>query len=115
MRSFLLLLLVPVTVFSFDFTGYSTPELGNLCCDQGIADPSGTCKAMNLNAYGCSDIANDGRAVPGADGSRGGCDRVPQFPIGRNVLGFVEGSGNGTVKKPLGGNDNLVGFIGCAA
>ncbi|KAK1963058.1 hypothetical protein LY78DRAFT_660670 [Colletotrichum sublineola] len=35
------------------------PKTGPLCCNEGTADPSGTCKAMGLNAYAgssCSPI-----------------------------------------------------------
>ncbi|KAK1985330.1 hypothetical protein LZ30DRAFT_649929 [Colletotrichum cereale] len=111
MRSFLLLLLAPVAVLSFDFDQFATPATGEICCDAGIADPSGTCKGMNLNAYGCINLENDGDAEPGAFTGKGGCDRSPTtFPTGRNVKAFVPVE----VRKSLGGNDTAVGFIGCA-
>ncbi|KAK1978176.1 hypothetical protein LZ30DRAFT_825203 [Colletotrichum cereale] len=96
---------------------------GGLCCDEGIPDPSGTCKALNLNSYGCYGLSN-GEGLPG---QTAGCDLSKEdgFPIGRKVEAFVPGSGDGTVKKviewtiarPFRGHagDNMVGFIGCAA
>ncbi|KAK1984507.1 hypothetical protein LZ30DRAFT_431619 [Colletotrichum cereale] len=110
MRSFLLLLLAPVAVLSDDFDQFAEPATGNICCDSGITDPSGTCKGMNLNSYTCINLFNDQGALPGAFNSKGGCDRSPPFPIGRQVKAFVPGA----VKKPLAAGDNAVGFIGCA-
>ncbi|KAK1976806.1 hypothetical protein LZ30DRAFT_733639 [Colletotrichum cereale] len=119
MRSFLLFLLAPVAVLSKDNTQFAIPTKGEVCCDAGIADPSGTCKGMGLNAYGCCDIANDQDDFPLA-----GCDRTPQYPTGRKVEGFVAGSGDGRVSRIISGprrgnmigslGDNFVGFIGCA-
>ncbi|KAK1988260.1 hypothetical protein LZ30DRAFT_683988 [Colletotrichum cereale] len=111
MRSFLLLLLAPVAVLSVDVFDFATPTTGQICCDHGAQDPSGTCKTMGLNAYGCLNFANDESAEFGDSSGLGGCDRLVDFKVGCNVFGFAE---NVPVKKPLSDGNTIVGFIGCA-
>ncbi|KAK1982976.1 hypothetical protein LZ30DRAFT_715816 [Colletotrichum cereale] len=110
MRGFLLLLLAPVAVLSQDDTEFASPDRGELCCDNGAQDPSGHCKGLNLNAYGCINVANNGKAEAG----EGGCDPfVDTFGTGRDVVDLVPG---GVVKHPFTKNKgNLVGFLACAA
>ncbi|KAK1993456.1 hypothetical protein LX36DRAFT_251812 [Colletotrichum falcatum] len=73
-----------------------TPRTGGQCCDAfGVADPSETCKTKGLNSYCCNNrMSNVGT----------GCDGVPFFSIGRDVVAFPPGGPSCT-----GG-----GFIGCA-
>ncbi|KAK1995675.1 hypothetical protein LX36DRAFT_659401 [Colletotrichum falcatum] len=105
MRSSLLFLLAPAVVLVTGERIVTRPSTGQICCDQGIADPSETCKKQGLNSYCCSDRAND-------DSSRDGCDFLARFEVGRDVKSIVTGL---TCETEGALGDTIVGFGGCAA
>ncbi|KAK2022427.1 hypothetical protein LX32DRAFT_193759 [Colletotrichum zoysiae] len=90
------------------YTEIETPETGPLCCDNGVADPTGTCKGQNLNAYCCSDSKNDGTGQFDS-----GCDGLARFTVGRQVVAFAADAPRCNTTDVLG--DTIVGFVGCAA
>ncbi|KAI6351438.1 hypothetical protein MCOR25_009928 [Pyricularia grisea] len=98
----LLLIVAPVAVLGSNVTmGRGT--IGGKCCDNGVDDDSGVCAKMGMNSYGCTDM----------DNSKGhGCDKLPSWPIGREVKYFVAGS-NVTHTNPEN-YDIELGYIGCA-
>ncbi|KAK1995986.1 hypothetical protein LX36DRAFT_724059 [Colletotrichum falcatum] len=104
-----LLFLAPAAVFGQTFFNGGDPATGPLCCNQGTADDSGTCKNMTLNAYACESTVknNEGK----------GCDNeaLELVPIGRDVKGFVAGSSQLVTLGPDSKNRFIAAFIGCAA
>ncbi|KAK1995211.1 hypothetical protein LX36DRAFT_582863 [Colletotrichum falcatum] len=125
MRFSILFFLAPAAVLGDKFIPATfsggDPTTGPLCCNQGTADPSGTCQAMGLNAYACESFRlNDSKDLEPffEGGNKGGCDNPVvsgQYPVGRDVKGFVASSKD-TIN--LGANaieDTYLGFIGCAA
>ncbi|KAK1993208.1 hypothetical protein LX36DRAFT_661724 [Colletotrichum falcatum] len=85
-----------------------TVATGQLCCDSGIPDPTGTCKGKNLNSYCCSNRGNDGNDI------EGGCDNLIRFNVGRDVM---MQAGNSPQCNFTGADSGATyfGFIGCAA
>ncbi|KAK1994688.1 hypothetical protein LX36DRAFT_660314 [Colletotrichum falcatum] len=74
------------------------PGTGSRCCNGGTSETSKFCIALGLNAFCCSGI----NASTGT-----GCDKVPQFPTGRDVQNVVPTSQTCE-------SDKLAGFIACA-
>ncbi|KAK1990355.1 hypothetical protein LX36DRAFT_592753 [Colletotrichum falcatum] len=113
--------LAPVAVLSAVVPGPASggdPQTGGLCCTRnGVADPSGTCKAMGLDSFACNSIAkNDDPAFSGESSPKGGCDKpeVAAFPVGRDVKGFVAGSKDTIPVGPDPRGQTFNAFIGCA-
>ncbi|KAK1566186.1 uncharacterized protein LY79DRAFT_529240, partial [Colletotrichum navitas] len=86
-------------------------------CNRGVADPSGTCKAMGLNSYACESFRknNEGSVADDPD-AKGGCDNGPLelFPVGRDVKGFVADSKDSIILGPSPLGAIFTAFIGCA-
>ncbi|KAK1960089.1 hypothetical protein LY78DRAFT_530291, partial [Colletotrichum sublineola] len=111
-----LFFLAPAVVLCQESAGL--PQTGPFCCTrEGVADPSGTCKAMGLNSFACESFAkNSDKAFAGDSTPKGGCDKpeLAAFPVGRDVKGFVADS---TDKIPVGPDPNgftFTAWIGCA-
>ncbi|TLD11629.1 hypothetical protein PspLS_11568 [Pyricularia sp. CBS 133598] len=116
MRSSILFFLIPVAALEEVHTAGSAAT-GQLCCNSGVPDPSGTCTKMQLNSYACESFrGNVEKAHRGDPGRKNGCDNEilsGLFPIGREVKAFVKGSTNTIpLKTPRG--DTVLAFIGCA-
>ncbi|KAK2053112.1 hypothetical protein LY76DRAFT_295869 [Colletotrichum caudatum] len=84
------------------------PSTGQICCDpHGSPEPTGTCKGKNLNAYCCTNLANDGSDIDG------GCDTLIRYKTGRDVLATAGNADICSYTNNVG--DTMIGFIGCAA
>ncbi|KAK1971590.1 hypothetical protein LY78DRAFT_711588 [Colletotrichum sublineola] len=121
MRSSILFFLAPLAVLCDEFAGTQSagdPATVPLCCSrEGVADPSGTCKAMGLNSFACESFRrNDDRAQPLDPGPEDGCDngRLELFPVGRDVKAFVADSKDKIKLGPSSEGDIFFAFIGCA-
>ncbi|KAI6373017.1 hypothetical protein MCOR25_003548 [Pyricularia grisea] len=85
-----------------DFQGSKT---GGICCSANVVtDPSGYCSFLQLNSYCCGGYWDN---RPKSKHIKGGCDSLPDFPAGRQVVAY----------PPNGGADCTTGthhgFIGC--
>ncbi|KAK2000568.1 hypothetical protein LX36DRAFT_654288 [Colletotrichum falcatum] len=105
-RHLAILLLAPAALAVVDV---KKPTTGQICCDHGVEDPTGTCSSQGLNAYCCSDRQND-------NPYSGGCDYFARFKVGRDVLSFADVPAcNVSIPVLIGDPTIIVGFVGCAA
>ncbi|TLD19972.1 hypothetical protein PspLS_09750 [Pyricularia sp. CBS 133598] len=98
----LLFLMTPIAVLGNNVT-MGRGSIGGRCCDSGVEDPTGTCALIGMNSYGCTDVDNS---------QKHGCDNIPNWPTGRDVVYYVLSS---EVMHSNQDNFDLeIGYIGCA-